>query len=214
MTSRALVIVVALALTAEAAPPLVDDRGHGYSFVLPDGYSEFAEGRAAPRVLQSFMRGQPHEPSFGVLRVEALGGTIGREPLNRATVEKAARDSVRGSGIEVLGFAYQPTRWRGFPLEVVATQLVHDGEKLMTLGVQVPLRREAIQIYFMGPAADEARLHADLAQILGSLRGESSWLTDDERSERLGFGVGLAAGLLGLTLWFWRRRRARRKVSS
>ncbi len=196
------------ALTVALASQLVSDPNRGYSFVLPDGYTEFSEGRAAPHVLQSFMRGQPHAPSFGVLRVETLGGTIGSGPLNPVVVEKAARDSVRGTGVNVVSVGFQKTRWHGFEIDLVATQLTHDNEKLVTLGVQVPLRKEAIQVYFMGPADDEVRLRADLTQILGSLRGESSWLTDDERSERLGFAVGIGVGaIVVISLWFWLRRR-------
>jgi hypothetical protein len=60
-----------------------------------------------------------------------------------------------------------------------------------------------------GPALDESRLAAELTQVLGSLEGSTNWLTDQERSRKLGQGIGRLAGFLlaaGVVLYLWRRR--------
>jgi hypothetical protein len=193
-----------------AATGTIHDAERGFSFAVPAGYAEYPEGRA-PGVLHSFARGRLGDPSFAVLRVQALGGTIDRAPLVRETVERAARNSVGGTGVELVGFDYRKMKWNAFDLEVVVTQAVNGDRKVVTLGTQVPLAKEAIQLYFMGPATDEAKLVDDLQTTLGSLEGRSNWLTDDERDERLGRAVGMVVGAVGglALVWWWRRRRAR-----
>jgi hypothetical protein len=69
-----------------------------------------------------------------------------------------------------------------------------------------------LQLSLMGPAGDQARLDAEFQATLTSLTGESSWLTDQQRSERLGRIVGLVVGGLfggGLVLFLARRRQRR-----
>ncbi len=205
---HALILVAALAV----AP--IMDRGHGFSFTPPDGYAPFPAGLAGPHVIQSFMRGQP-EGAFGYLRIETMGGTIDRgSKLDPAIVERAARDSVKDTGVELGRFEYRKTKWKSFTLDLVVTYLSRDGRALMTLGTQVPLRHDAIQLELLGPAADEKLLLGELQSILTSLDGESSWLTDEERGERLGRAIGLPVGVAIAVAFilFWRRRRARIRV--
>src|SRR5205085_891767 len=97
--------LAAWASTARAQT--VIDREHGFSFTLPREYRDFPEGRAAANVIQSFVRGQPGEASFALLRFDALRGTIGRDRLNRPTVERAGRAAARGSGVELIRFDYR-----------------------------------------------------------------------------------------------------------
>ena len=76
----------------------------------------------------------------------------------------------------------------------------------------MPLAKEAIQITLAGPAGDEARLVADLQTVLGSLEGKSNWLTDADRSERLGRVAGSVIGVaLGVALVVYLLRRRRRR---
>ena len=81
-------------------------------------------------------------------------------------------------------------KWKAFDLELMVTQAAGGGRQFVILGVQVPLAKEAIQLNLLGPAAEEARLLGDLQAILSSLDGPSSWLTGEERAERLGDGGG------------------------
>lgn len=201
-------LVCALAGSALAAPgATVSDPEHGFTLVVPEGYVDYPEGKP-PNMLYAFARGNPDDASFGILQLQALGGTIGREPLIRSTVERAARDSVKNAGIEIEGFDYRKIAWKGFELELVVTK-IHGGDKhLVTLSTQVPLAKQALQIGMSGPAADEARLAGEMQALVASVEGKSSWLTDGERSERLGTAVGVIVGValgLGGLLW-WRRR--------
>jgi hypothetical protein len=55
---------------------------------------------------------------------------------------------------------------------------------------------------------DTDRLNADLTEVVSSIQGESNWLSDSERCERIGKGVGMLVGSLGVlaAIWWWRRR--------
>ena len=112
--------------------------------------------------------------------------SISREGVIRETVERAAKESVAGTGITISRFDYRKTRWKSFDLDLVVTSAANEGRELVILGTQLPLATDAIQINLLGPAADEPRLLADLEELLGSFEGKSNWLTDKERSERMG----------------------------
>jgi hypothetical protein len=74
----------------------------------------------------------------------------------------------------------------------------------------VPHANLGVQVQIVGPAADEARLRQELDAFLAGLDGKSSWLSDAERSEKLGTLVGGAVGVLlavGFALWWSRRKR-------
>jgi len=75
---------------------------------------------------------------------------------------------------------------------------------------QVPLRREAIQVVAAGPGARAAEVLATLNQVLGSLKGETNWLSSTERAGRLGtiagWILGIAIGLLIVRFVVTRRR--------
>ncbi len=206
---------VMLSLAGAARADTVSSADPAFSFTLPNEFKDFPQGHGQ-KVLYSFARGNPGDASYAVLRIEGLGGTIGREPLHRAIVEKAARSSTASTGVEVKGFDYRKTRWKTFELDLIATRLTGGQQELLTLSTQVPLAKEAVQIAMLGPAKDEPRLVSELQSILVSLQGETNWLTDDERSERLGqlvgMGVGLIAACVGLLLW--RRRRATAPLKS
>jgi hypothetical protein len=129
-------------------------------------------------------------------------------------VEKAAEESVRGTGVELVKFEYRQTRWQGLELDLLVTQAKREGRGILTLSTQVPLAKEAVQINMAGSAEDGTRLLADLQTVLGSLQGKSNWLTDEQRSEQLGRMIGtIASALGGAILILVLMRRVRRKAA-
>jgi tetrahydromethanopterin S-methyltransferase subunit G len=198
-----------LASSALAATPVtVNEPEHGFTLVVPEGYVAYPEGKGA-NVLYAFLRGTPEDASFGILQLQALGGTIGRDPLVRATVERSTRDSVKSSGIEVERFDYRKIEWRSFELELVVTKMSAGDKHLVAMTTQVPLAKEALQVGLSGPAADEAKLVSEMQAVVASVEGKSSWLTEAERGEKISRGIGTLVGIVvGVSgvLWFRRRR--------
>jgi hypothetical protein len=211
---RYLVAALILGLTASAAraaaPRLIRNEGRGFSLMVPDGYVDAPNTSPLPRTLHTFARGQPGEPGSAAIVVQDMGGTIGREPLIHAMVERAARDSLKPTGFEVTSFEYRKLPWKSFELEAVLTTAGGADRSLLSVSVQVPLAGSAIQIIVAGAPGDKERLVADLQALLGSLDGKSSWLSDSERSRQLGRAAGqlaILAAAVGLIVWLARRRR-------
>jgi len=207
-----LVATVAITVRPVTAATPVGDPGRGFSFTLPDGYAENPASTRAPKLNLMFSKGEPGTPLGTILQIASMGGTIGRGKLDPAIVEKSARDAVRGSGVALTKFEYRKTTWKSFALDLLMTHAQREGHTILSLSTQVPLAKEAIQITVAGPLADEPMLLADLQAVLASLEGKSNWLTDAERSERLGRQVGEIVGVaVGLVLvGFLLRRRAKK----
>ena len=193
----------------------VHNQEHSFSFALPSGYRDFPAGKNGPKVLYSYIRGDPSAASFAIFRLEALPGTIGSELLVHEVVERSARESLRGTGLEITRVDYQKTTWQAFTLDLLVSRMSAGDRHLIALGVQIPLAKKAVQLGLMGPATEEAQLMADMKSVLASFAGTSSWLTDAERSERLGRSIGLVTGfvvasVIGVALV--RRRKLKRRV--
>jgi hypothetical protein len=214
--TASLTFLLALTLVALAQPvaagPSVDASNLGFTFTLPDGFENPAGAGAGAPSGMAFKRGQPGVGSFAILEIVPMGGTIGPGKLNRPVVEESARSSLRAANATATDFDYRTTRWKTFDLELVVAHVAKGNQRLVTLTTQVPLVRQAVQVNLLGPAADEARLLGELQSILGSLDGQSSWLSDAERSERLGrmagFLVGGLAVLTAAVVVLRRRKRA------
>jgi len=208
---RSLAVLAVLLVPALVdAMPVTDPAG--WSLTIPDRYREAPK---TPGALYSFAHGASADADFSAIQIQDAGGTIANEPVDHAVVERSARDSVKGTGVEILSFDYRKVRWKTFDLDVVISRMRKGDTSIVSLVTQVPLVGKAIQIAIAGPARDTDRLIADLTQIVSSIEGESSWLSAAERSERIGKGVGMVVGVLGaLGLLSWWRRRARRAAAS
>jgi hypothetical protein len=207
-----LALAVAALARPAAAGQRVDVTKLGLTFTLPDGFEAPASaGDGAPSRM-AFQRGQPGVASFAVFELVPMAGTIGPGKLDRKIVEDSARAALRGASAVVSDFDYRTVRWKTFELELVVAHVSKGNQRLVTLTTQVPLAHQAVEANLVGPAADEARLFGELQSILASLEGESSWLTDAERSARLGRLVGLLVGMalvLGASVVLRRKRAAR-----
>ncbi|MDB4928158.1 MAG: hypothetical protein JWM10_642 [Myxococcaceae bacterium] len=202
-------MITTLLVSATAAAAPFRDDVRGLSLDVPDGYHDIPN--PSPQALHAWARGEAGAPGYTAIVLQGVGGTIGREPLDRATVERSARASVAGSGLTITGFEYGTARWQSFDLEVVATRVTGGDQDSVMVAVQIPLAPEAAQLMLSGPATSETRMRADLAQVLGSLRGRSNWLTVQQRSEKLGTALGLGFTALAVAViawWRWRPRRA------
>lgn len=200
------VLAVLLIPTLGDATPVTDPAG--WSLTIPDRYTELPK---TPGALYSFAHGVSTDADFSAVQIQDLGGTIGNEPIDSAAAERGARDSVKGTGVEVLGFDVRKVHWKTFDLDVVISRMRKDDKSVVALATQVPLAKKAIQIVIGGPVSETDRLSAELTEIVSSIEGESNWLSAAERSERIGKGLGIVVGSLGvLGLLWWRRRRARR----
>jgi hypothetical protein len=165
------VAVCSVAHVAAALADVVEDKRRHYSFTLPEGFSAVPTTGTQTHAFKK----------EGFTRAE-LGQTITIEPLGR-TLEHEGR-SPEATVTTLL--------WKVFELSVVRSEPVVDGRPAVLYQVQVPLKTEAIRIDVLGERREENEAHELLVSIVGGLQGESSWLTEAERSDQLMKTVGKA----------------------
>ncbi len=170
----------------------------GYSLRPPDGFTAYPEGHVQKDIVDCWIEATPASANGAiVLCVQRLHGTIGREGMRQEDL--AARNLQRVS-----------FKWKGFDVDGVRGMAERDRIPVVGLVSQVPLRHEAIQLIVSAPQDQEARAHDLMASTLLTLEGESNWLSEAERSERLGriagLVIGVAVGLIGVGIWRKRRR--------
>lgn len=206
----------ALLLSAFLSAVPVNDPAHGFSFVLPDGY---LRAPAESGSLHDYARGDPRTGSWAAFSVMPLGGTLEQDAvILHEVAEQAARKAAAAQGIELTGFEYRRAPWGPFELEVMLTRATAAGTLVSSLATQVPLAGGAVQLQLVGGTSDEALLVAELTGVVASLRGQSNWLSEAERSRELGrqvgFFVGVAlvplTGLLVLVYFILKKRKATR----
>lgn len=172
----------------------------GYVMSLPEGFVsipvEFAGGRGGDVV--GCWAGEGSQSSHGafVLCVQRMHVTLGREHLK--TSDLPAKSQLLS------------VRWNGLDLDAIRTDTAQAGTQITVYTAQVPLRKEAIQVVVAGPTARAAEGLATLNSVLGSLKGETNWLSATERAGRLGtivgWVIGIAIGLLIVRMVVTRRR--------
>jgi hypothetical protein len=139
---------------------------------------------------------QSSAPGGFVLCVQRMHATLGREHLKSADLP--ARSQVL------------TVRWHGLDIDAVRTDTAQAGTPITVYTAQVPLRKEAIQVVVARPSARATETLATLNSVLGSLKGETNWLSSTERAGRIGtivgWVIGIAIGVLIVRMVVSRRR--------
>jgi len=170
----------------------------GYHFTLPEGFGPFPSGRSQQDVVDCWTETAAVSPSGAlVLCVQRMRGTLGRERLKQQDLPAAMQ--------------LRSLTWKGFTIDGLRTDTVESGNPVVILAAQVPLRHEAIQLILAGPRDQGERAEAIMTAVLGTLEGETNWLSAEERAGRLGNIVGVAVGIaVALVLIrMWRARQSR-----
>lgn len=154
----------------------------GYRFTLPSGFVAFPAGRSQPDVVDCWT--EIAAPSSGgalILCIQRMHATMGRERLKQADLPPQVR--------------LIAMKWKGFEIDGIRTDTVQAGFPVAAYAAQVPLKPEAIQIIVGGPRDQGARAEAVLTSVLGSLDGETNWLSATQRAGRMGTIVGWIVGI-------------------
>jgi hypothetical protein len=169
----------------------------GYRFVVPSGFTDFPEGRGQKDMVACWSEATPVSAHGAIiLCVQRMHGVLPREAMRQEDLP---------AGTQLASF-----KWKEFDLQGLRSLVSQAGEQVFVLVTQVPLRREAVQLFLSGPADQEARGQALLSGTLASLEGESNWLTSTERAGRLGTAAGwwIAIAVAVIAVVVWKRRRA------
>ena len=202
MKWMAVIACTVLSATVAHAGELATDDKHGISLRVPDGFTAFPAGMAATRAIFSYSRGEPGSPGFELLGVMGLGGTIGREAFDPTPIVKGMALPL---GLEVIRSGRRPLAWKDFELDGF-TATMGKGDLVATLvGVQVPVRGEAVQIIIMRLGDED--IGGELQAVLTEFNAESNWLDTGERIQKLVAGGLTFLAVIGFIASFvWRRR--------
>ncbi len=149
----------------------IDDKNFGFTLTLPDGFSDFPQGHSMPNAIYSYARYSSEGRPGIIIGIERMNGVIGQESiLDEQGLAKIK--SMLPEGAEVKNY---PAQWQGFKVEGIETVMSMQGVSMMERAVQIPLRREAIQIAVIGPGDASGEVSLVMEQILSSLKGETDW---------------------------------------
>lgn len=185
------------------ADTIVDAR-LGFELELPAGFVSRPDlVGITPDIVHAFQFGEATEDEIAVLLlIEKLGGVIGRERLSKEDMPP-----------ELDGDIFV-TAWQEFEIDGFEVPENVNGIPAVTYNVQIPLKREAIQVKIFGPADREELLQDLLRQVLDGLSGESNWFSSGAppsvaNSENYGkvlLLLGIGSVVVGLiALWFLSR---------
>ena len=170
----------------------------GYVMSLPDGFVAIPAEFAGGRDVVGCWAGEGSQSSQGafVLCVQRMHATLGREHLKSTDLPAKSQ--------------LLTVRWKGLDIDAIRTDTGQTGTPITVYTAQVPLRREAIQVIVAGPSARATEALAILNSVLGSLKGETNWLSSTERAGRMGtivgWVIGIAIGVLIVRMVLSRRR--------
>lgn len=193
--------LVCSGVSATARAEVIRDDKLNFTLTLPEGFKDFPEGREQQALTYSFIQGTPGTEDFTIIGIKPMGGIIGREALEK-------KDLPHFDGVT---FDLRREKWKSFDIDVMVGTARQEELGVFVTVAQVPLKKEAIQLTVAGPEKRKTQVLAMLRTLLASLDGPSNWLTDTERSMRLGkVAGGLLGGLAfaGVVIWLSLRKRA------
>jgi hypothetical protein len=137
----------------------VSDAALGFSFELPSGYTSFPADKKPAAYRYAYLKMNPAK-AVSVVAVETLPGTIS------LSHHLTAKNLPAGKGWTLTSFS-----WRGLDVDGVRIPEITSAGSYVTIKVQIPLKQQAIQLAFGGPADDEANVRALAEQALSTLEG-------------------------------------------
>lgn len=138
------------------------DQELGFAFDIPEGFQPFPMSNFPKGYSHAYFKAGGPEGNF-VLLVKPLGGTLPRQHLK-------TEDLPPGKSMTVEGFS-----WRGLQVDAIRLPEKSGDIDYLTFNVQIPLRKQAIQLGFGGPAEAEKQIRDTAAELLSSLEGNSNW---------------------------------------
>ncbi|PQO28673.1 hypothetical protein C5Y97_23100 [Blastopirellula marina] len=175
---------------------MITDSELNFTLELPSGFVSRPDlVGAVPNITYVFQYGEASEEELPILLfIEKMGGFIGRQKVT-------PKDMPPGFQGE-----FFTTQWQGFEVQGFKVPESANGIDTFTYNVQIPLKKEAIQIKLFGQADRVETLKPLLKQVLEGLQGESNWLTSAApssvaNSESYGTTL-LIVGIAGVVLGF------------
>lgn len=147
-----------------------------FSFQIPKGFADFPNGKKIGQdVIYSYVKGDitDQEPDI-VIIIERLKGTLPQKLLGRKAIPT-------GADID-----YELYNWKQFKLECFVIKEKFGAIVSRTRNIQIPLKKEAIQLKVSGLASKDEELKSIVTHILKTLNGPSNWRPTGASRETVG----------------------------
>jgi hypothetical protein len=141
----------------------VQDSELGFVFELPQGFTAIPPESKPKQYRYAFIKPGVGEAN-SVVTATGVGGAF------LAGRHLKSIDVPQGLGNTLVTFS-----WRGLDIDCLRVPEKTAAGDYVTFNVQVPLKKQAIQIGFGGPASSEALIKARAEQVLSTLEGEVNW---------------------------------------
>ena len=152
------------AVHSSSAYLLKDDRLR-FSVDIPEGFSDYPEGKQSPTSMHVFVKGVlGGGEALTVINIERMGGLIPKnKPLRREELPFEFRGELTRRN------------WRGLEVDTIVAQVEQNGLRMIVYTMQIPLRPTAIQLSVGGPESKREELGQLVDTLLASLEGETNW---------------------------------------
>jgi len=149
------------------------DTELGFAFDLPEGFQPLPTA-SIPKVSKYAYIKPCNDGSKLILFVQPLGGTISREHIKVEDVRRSAERLVP-PGAPVPSITMTTFSWRGIQLDGIVSASKIKNVDLLSFTVQIPLRKQAVQLEATGVALPDRQVRELLDQMLSSFDGETNW---------------------------------------
>lgn len=163
-------LIIVIACGALTAKDIKNDELH-FSLEVPKGFVDFPQGKNFSQdVIYSFVKGDisDQKPDI-VIIIERMKGTISQKRLGKEAIPKGA------------DIGYELYDWGNFKLECFVIKEKSGDIISHTRNIQIPLKKEAIQLKIIGLASKDEELKNITKSVLKSLNGVSSWRETDTK---------------------------------
>lgn len=147
------------------------DNTIGFRIEIPQGFEPFLAAESSTKTMYSYrmLQTDGSAVAVGIMRLKCKIGQVALGP--------EALESIRMASPEGAKISASKQRWGDYTVDVIRTEMDKQGQKVVALVVQIPLAREAIQIYIVGSLQYERQCLDLLSDLLKSLKGKSNWST-------------------------------------
>jgi hypothetical protein len=161
--------VLCVAAGVTFAEELANEK-FGFVVTIPNEFQQSPVSTNETETLYSFVRPAMAGKESINITIQRMRGVIGREPLPPVSDETFKGKLPEGSKV-----AIYRDKWRGYPVEGLEVTIPSAATGVVSRGVQIPLRREAIEIAVAGPTTADTEITGVLKDVLASLKGASNW---------------------------------------
>jgi len=144
---------------------MLEDKEFGFSLEIPDGFKPNPSLRQQRDIIHGYVLGDPESGSYeAMLLIERMRGRIPNERIDPKKLPPGFQGSVF------------TMKWENYLVDAIEVPEALNDTPTITFNVQIPLKKEAIQIKMFGAKERRKELLTLLEGVVSGLKGETNWV--------------------------------------